>query len=86
MRPGKIFQLIENTDFFANDFVHDNPKMVQKGEVIFVLSVVPDEKLAKWHDLHYAWLVLWNEQVGLIDINNLPLLDITPFKEINALV
>jgi hypothetical protein len=79
MRPGKMFRLhAYGTALYQNDFTQDRPQFLEKGTTVFVVSVKPDAKIVKWHDLHMPWLVIADNTIGLIDINNLPLEDISP--------
>lgn len=90
MRPGKIFRPtdapvpmfpieLESDGTPVGRFTHAYPHHV------FLVIAVDEElskehkRIANWHDLQNAWVVLFNEKVYLAEVHKRRLMDLTPF-------
>lgn len=79
MRPGKLFKLHDSTVFHKLEFDEGLPTTLKPGTIFMVISVTPNKRLAKYHDIHVPWQVLVENKTGLIEINRVTIEDITPF-------
>lgn len=79
MRPGKLFKLRDATHFYKMEFDETPPIKLLPGTVFMVISVKPEQRLVNYHDIWSAWQVLVEDKIGLIEINQVTLEDITPF-------
>lgn len=85
MKPGKLFSLYNNSvTMYPNTRISHCPNFGEEGielapnTIFMVLSVKPDAKIFNFYDLHIPWLILVGNRIGLIDIMNISLLDVTP--------
>lgn len=75
MRPGKLFELKDSVLFYEMHSVES--RLLLPGTVFMVVSI----ETAKSFPHETLWKILTETKVGIIQINGVRMLDITPFKK-----